>query len=126
MEDYKSSVEKESFYKPQLRVSSDFFYVLDKKFTFNAKVYIQDDVEAKVYVANPLVAGLYPSIPDPSKETITTVKGFVDLGVGGDYKINNKFSVFAKVNNLLNTKYNKFLYYQNNGINIFGGLSYSF
>ncbi len=126
IEDYKSAAEKESFYKPQVRISSDFLYTIDKKFTFNAKVYIQDDSKAKVYVSDPLIGGLYPLVPEGSKETLSTVKGFVDLGVGGDYKVNNKFSVFVKVNNLLNTNYSRYMYYQNYGINIFGGLSYSF
>ena len=126
MEDYKPSVEQESFYKPQLRISSNFGYTYNKKLSFNASVAIQDDSKAKLYTSDPLVGGLYPSIPDLSKETIVTVKGFVDLGIGADYRINNKFSVFAKANNILNTNYSRFLYYQNNGFNIFGGLSYSF
>ncbi len=126
MEDYKPAVETESYYKPQLRIGSNFSYTYNKKLSFNAAVAIQDDSEAKVYVADPQVMGLYPPIPDFSKETVVTVKGFVDLGIGADYKINNKFSVFAKANNLLNTNYSKYLYYRTNGFNIFGGLSYSF
>lgn len=126
MEDYKPAVETESFYKPQLRISSNFFYTYNNKLSFNANVAIQDDTKAKVYNADPQILGLYPSLPDFAKETLVTVKGFVDLGLGADYKINNKFAVFAKANNILNTNYSKFLYYKTNGINIFGGLTYSF
>lgn len=127
MEDYKPSVEKESYFKPQLRVSSNLVYNFNKKLSFNAAVAIQDDSKAKVYTANPLTSlGTYPAIPDPAIEKMVTVKGFVDLGIGADYKINNKFTVFAKANNLLNTNYSNYLYYRTNGFNIFGGLSYSF
>jgi len=127
MEDYKPSVEKESYFKPQLRVSSNLVYNFNKKLSFNAAVAIQDDSKAKVYTANPLTSlGTYPAIPDPAIEKVVTVKGFVDLGIGADYKINNKFTVFAKANNLLNTNYSNYLYYRTNGFNIFGGLSYSF
>lgn len=126
MEDYKAAAEKESYFKPQLRIGSNFSYTYNKKLSFNANVAIQDDSKAKVYSADPQTLGLYPSVPDLSKETIVTVKGFVDLGVGADYKINNKISVFAKANNILNTNYSKYLYYRTNGFNIFGGLSYSF
>ena len=127
MEDYKSAAEQESYFKPQLRISSNFSYTFNKKLSFNADVAIQDDSKAKVYSSDPLTAtGSYPAIPDLTKETLVTVKGFVDLGVGADYKINNKFSVFAKANNILNTNYSKYLYYRTNGFNIFGGLSYSF
>ena len=51
----------------------------------NAAVAVQDDSKAKVYIADPLnPTGTYPPIPDLTKETVVTVKGFVDLGVGAE------------------------------------------
>ncbi len=127
MEDYKAGAEKESYFKPQLRLSSNFMFTLNKKLTFDAAVMIQDDSKAKVFTSNPLnLDGTYPPVPDFTKENVVNVKGFVDLGVGANYKINNKFAAFAKANNILNTNYSKFLYYRLNGFNIFGGLTYSF
>jgi len=128
IEDYKPSVEQKSYFKPQLRVSSNFLLNINKKLSFNADVAVQDDSKAKVYLANPIAIGSnsYPPIPDYNLEKVVNLKGFVDLGIGATYKINNKFSAFAKVNNLLNANYSKYLYYQVNGISIFGGLSYSF
>ena len=128
IEDYKPSVEQKSYFKPQLRVSSNFLLNINKKLSFNADVAVQDDSKAKVYLANPIAVGstTYPAIPDYTIEKVVNLKGFVDLGIGATYKINNKFSAFAKVNNLLNANYSKYLYYQVNGISIFGGLSYSF
>jgi hypothetical protein len=127
LQDYKAGAERESFFKPQLQLSSNLVFVYNKKVTFEAAVAIQDDSRAKVYLINQQdLAGNYPSIPDYSKEKIVTVKGFVDLGLGASYKINPSFSVFARANNTLNSNYSKFLYYRLNGFNIFGGLSYSF
>ncbi len=128
MEDYKPASEKASYFKPQLRVSSDFLLNINQKLSFNANVSIQDDSKAKVYLANPLTPGIgtYPAVPDPTIEQIVNLKGFVDLGIGADYKINKQFSVFAKATNLLNTNYSRYLYYRMNGISIYGGLSYSF
>jgi hypothetical protein len=127
-DDYKSDVETNSYFKPQLRVSSNLLINFNKKLSFNADVAIQDDTKAKVFLANPLAAGSssYPVVPDKSIESIVNIKGFVDLGIGADYKINKKFGVFAKANNLLSTNYSKYLYYRVNGINVFAGLSYSF
>jgi hypothetical protein len=125
IDDWKPASETYSWFKPGLKVSSNFSYTYNKKLSFNAGVVIQDDVKAKVNVAQPVNPLLYV-VPNPSIESIVTVKGFVDLGLGADYRINNKFSVFAKANNILNTNYSKYLYYQVNGFNIFGGLTYSF
>jgi len=125
LDDWKPAAETYSWFKPGLKVSSNFVYTYNKKLSFNAGVVIQDDVKAKVNVQQP-VNPLQYIVPNPGIESIVTVKGFVDLGVGADYRINNKFSVFAKANNILNSNYSRYLYYQVNGFNIFGGLTYSF
>ncbi len=122
-EDYKPAAETQSWFKPQMRLSSDLSYVINKKVTLNASVAIQDDSKAKIYTSAP--ANPYYT-PDPANETVVTVKGFVDLGAGVSYKINNKFSAFAKANNLLNTSYSRYLHYEVIGLNVFGGISYSF
>jgi len=122
-EDYKPAAETQSWFKPQMRLSSDLLFNVTKQISLTASVAIQDDSKAKVYLAAPANPYL---LPDPTNEQVVTVKGFVDLGVGASYKINNKFSAFARVNNLLDSSYSRFLYYQTIGMNIFGGISYSF
>jgi hypothetical protein len=122
-EDYKPAAETQSWFKPQMRLSSDLLYNITKQISLTASVAIQDDSKAKVYLAAPAKPYL---IPDPLNEQVVTVKGFVDLGAGASYKINKQFSAFIKVNNLLDSSYSKFLYYQTIGMNIFGGISYSF
>lgn len=124
LENYKPASESESWFKPQLRVSSNLLYNITDKLNFNAAVAIQGESKAKIYSAQPAVPYV---IPDRSIEQVVNMKGFVDLGIGAGYKINKQFSVFAKANNLLNNTTNgRFLYYQPIGINIFGGLTYSF
>jgi hypothetical protein len=123
IEDYQPALESESWFKPQLRVTSNLLYNITNKISFNAAISIQEDSKAKVYTAAPAVPY---TIPDKSIETMVNVKGFVDLGIGADYQINKQFSVFAKANNLLNTTYSRYLYYPVIGLNVFGGLSYSF
>jgi hypothetical protein len=67
--------------------------------------------------------------PNPSKPgstTPTTINSFADLSGGVDYKINNRFSLFVKVNNILNGTNQTWLYYPDYGFNIFGGVGFSF
>ena len=123
IEDYKPAAETQSWFKPQLRLSSDLMYAITKQITLNAAVAVQGDSKAKVYTAAPANPYL---IPDLANETVVNVKGFIDLGAGATYKINNKFSAFARVNNLLGNKYSKYLYYDAIGLSIFGGIAYSF
>jgi hypothetical protein len=50
----------------------------------------------------------------------------IDLNLRADYRITPKFSIFAMGNNLANRKYQRYLNYQSQGINVIGGLIYSF
>jgi len=123
IEDYKPAAETQSWFKPQMRISSDLLYHITKEISLEASVAIQEESKAKVYLAAP--ASPY-YLPDRQNERMVTVGGFVDLGAGASYKINKQFSAFARVNNLLNSSYSKYLYYQVIGVNMFGGISYSF
>jgi hypothetical protein len=123
LEQYNPDFESESWYKPQVRVSSNLLYNFNKKLSFNAAVAMQGDSKAKLYTAQPANPYL---VPNTDIENIVSVKGFVDLGLGASYKINDRFSAFLKANNLLNKEYSRYLYYQAIGVNVFGGVTYSF
>jgi hypothetical protein len=123
LEQYKPGSETESWYKPQARLSSNLLYNVNKKLNFTAAVAMQGESKAKLYTAAPANPYL---LPDPTIESTVNVKGFVDLGLGAGYKINDKFSAFLRANNLLNTENTKYLYYQAIGVSIFGGVTYSF
>ena len=123
LESYKPGSETESWYKPQVRLNSNLLYNFNKKLNFTAAVAIQGESKAKLFTAQPANPYL---IPDPTIETTVNVKGFVDLGLGAGYKINDKFSAFIRANNLLNTENTRYLYYQAIGVSVFGGLTYSF
>ena len=60
------------------------------------------------------------------KVTPITLNSFADLSGGVDYKVTNKISVFVKVNNILDTTNQSYLYYPDYGFNIFGGVGYAF
>lgn len=118
---YNLAQEQYAWALPNVQLTSNLKYQVTKDFTFEASLYTQGDTKAKTYTHSNLEYA--NSVPI---EKINTVKGFVDLGVGASYQINTKFGAFLRVNNLLNTKYSQYLYYPNVGLNVFGGVSYSF
>ena len=65
--------------------------------------------------------GVYPLVP-VDRQT----NAVVDLSLRADYRITPKFSIFAMGNNLANRHYQRYLNYQSQGINVIGGLTYSF
>ena len=49
-----------------------------------------------------------------------------DIGINAEYQLINRVSVFAQVNNLLNSKYERWYGYQAYGLNVYGGLRLKF
>ena len=82
--------------------SSDVFYVSERK-----------DV---------LYNGIYPS----NFQGTETVSSFVDVNLNGGYHFNDKFSAFLKLNNILNTDYQRFANFDTQGFQALAGVTYKF
>lgn len=70
--------------------------------------------------------GLYNNSFPSSFRAIETVNSFVDVNLNGGYNFNDKFSAFLKLNNVLNTKYQRFANFNTQGFQILGGITYKF
>ena len=57
---------------------------------------------------------------------IEIIDSFVDVNVNGGYHFNDKFSTFIKLNNILNTDYQRFANFNTQGFQILGGIAYKF
>jgi len=68
------------------------------------------------------------TLPFPGSRTVVDrqTNSVIDLGLRADYRITPKFSVFAMGNNLTGRRSQRYLNYQSQGINVIGGLTYSF
>ena len=59
-------------------------------------------------------------------KAIETLNSFVDLNLDGGYHFNDKFSTFLRVNNIMNTKYQRFANFDTQGLQVLGGITYKF
>ncbi len=60
------------------------------------------------------------------KTTSGTGKGGTDLSLGAEFKINKMFSAWVDVNNVLNSKYERWHNFEVYGLNILGGIRVNF
>lgn len=58
--------------------------------------------------------------------TEMTLKGVVDINLGGSYKINDSFHIFANINNIASSRFQKWYLYPTYGINALAGLKMIF
>ncbi len=63
--------------------------------------------------------------PSSISET-TTLNSFIDVNLNGGYHFNDKFSAFLRVNNILDTQYERFANFETQGFQILGGITYKF
>ncbi len=93
------------------------------KFGASSTIKKKVNVWAELYVYGQRFA-LEKITMQPAKQI--TMDGFLDLNVGVNYDINDKFSVWVKASNLLNSPYERFYNYPVQGLEVMAGISYKF
>jgi hypothetical protein len=95
--------------EPAIRVKGDVQWQLLKSLQLNAYLLVLDEIYGE----------------RPSGGSIK-LDGVADLGIGAEYQLVPKLSLWLNVGNLLNRENERWMGYQGYGINIFGGLRFRF
>ncbi|GAB3989125.1 TonB-dependent receptor [Spirosoma daeguense] len=96
--------------RPRIAATWTNSYILDKKLFITADLYFYEGITNKNFVSG-----------------ITyTLKPIYDANVKIDYFLGKQLSAFVSLNNIFGQNYQRYLYYQNQGLNFLGGISYSF
>ena len=110
---YSMDKEEKAWQKPGLTASLETYYIVKKKkLTLSANLTTQSGMQARTFVGTDVVA--------------EKMKGWLDLGLGAEYRINQRFSAFVKLNNLLNQGYEKWYNYPVQKLNVMVGIGFSF
>jgi hypothetical protein len=72
------------------------------------------------------VIGLNRQFARTFVETEERIKGLADVNLGAEYRYNKRLGMFLQLNNILNVRYSRYLYYPTQRFNLLGGVSYSF
>lgn len=107
---YNTSTLEKAWHRPNFTTSLLASYNIHKKIYINTDIYYISGLIGKNYISDKEVK----------------LDGIFDASVKIDYKFSNVFSAFIEVNNILTKKYQRYLYYPVKGINVIGGISYSF
>ncbi|WP_069658239.1 TonB-dependent receptor [Arcticibacter eurypsychrophilus] len=108
---YSMDVQEKAWLKPEFKISSSARLSVTKEITIDGELVLNDASSALVY------------LPTPS---VVKVKGYADVSAGAEYVHKQKVGIFLRVNNMLNNDYQRLLYYPQLGLNVIGGVNYSF
>jgi hypothetical protein len=114
LNEYNTKTEEEAWFKPKFRLFSNAHLSISKKFLLDAELVLNGDTKALTFGST------------PEERQITNISSYADLSVGAEYILKQKFGIFLRANNIFGNEYQRFLYYPNLGLNILGGLNYSF
>ena len=96
--------------RPQVTTTWTNSYILNKKLFVTADLYFYQGILNKNFISN----------------TVYTLKPIYDANVKIDYFLGKQVSAFVSLNNIFSQNYQRYLYYQSQGLNFLGGISYSF
>ncbi|MFN6943953.1 MAG: hypothetical protein ACK4ND_03330 [Cytophagaceae bacterium] len=101
---------EQAWHRPSFINTFNASYNLHDKIFFNTDIYYISGISARNFTTGQTFD--LPSI--------------VDMNVKIDYRFSPLFSAFVEANNILSKNYQRYLYYPVRGVNILGGLTYSF
>ena len=106
---YELDEEAKAWHMPSFKTNITVQYKFNEKVFINAEVYGLDKTFAKL----------------PGNE-VETLPGIVDLNLGGEYKFNKYFTMFANLNNLLDQKHLRWYNYPSYGFNAMAGVKLNY
>lgn len=110
---YNMDVQEEAWFQPDFRLFSNARFTINKKFTIDGEIVVNDKTSALIYSGS-------------QSPEIVNIKSYVDFSAGAEYLYKEKVGIFLRANNIFGNKYERYLYYPKVGLNIIGGLNYSF
>lgn len=108
---YSMDTEEKAWHKPALELALNTHYTLNK-LTLTAGMQSMQGLFARTYRSGMPVA--------------EQLNAWFDLSLGGEYRINTRFSAFIKLNNLLSQDYERWYHYPVQGFNALAGVGFSF
>jgi len=120
--DYKMASEAEPWNLPKFKLTAGTQLHITPQLTINGTLLFRGSTYDETFISSTVTGNATArtySLP-------VAIKSFADLSGGAEYKINNTFSIFGQVNNILNSNPQVWRNYQAYGFNIFGGVAAHF
>ena len=114
---YSTEFEDEPWNLPDIKGNLFLDYQIDEHWFAGAGLFYVGERKDQFYEEGTLL---------PTNPITITLDSYFDANAHLGYKINDQFSVFAKANNMVNKKYERWLNYPVQGIQFLAGLTYQF
>jgi len=109
---YTMENESKPWYTPEFKLSFAANYIYKERFIFKGEIFANSEMYAKIFETNKMIA--------------KKIDGMLDINLGLEYRHTKSLSGFINLNNIANSKYEKWYNYPVQGFNVLLGITYSF
>ncbi len=115
---YSTDTESEAWNLPEVQASLFADYQITEQWFAGVNLFFMGEREDLIFSNDPADILIQP--------TVTTLDSYFDANAHVGYRFNNRLSAFARVNNILDTNYQKWLNYEVQGLQGMVGATYKF
>lgn len=119
IDQYTMAYQEETWHTPKMRLAANARFNISEKLYIDAEALFHGNTFGRTYQYQ-------NGLPINNTPVVQSIPSFLDLSAGAEYKATKQLGIFAKANNILNTEYQRYLYYPRLGFNIIGGVNFSF
>ena len=117
--EYTLKTYEQAWYMPKLRMTANTRINIVDKLYLDGEILVQG-------ISYTQLPALYqtPSTQGPAQKT--SIPAFADLSAGLEYRATKQLGIYVRANNLLGKEYERFAFYPRLGLNVIGGVNFSF
>lgn len=124
--EYDLQTEEEAWYLPKLQIGANTRINISDRLYLNGELLFMGQTYGKTIGVEAWQQAMLSSQWWMPAYEIVTVPAFVDLSAGLEFRATERLGVSVRVNNILNQEYERYLYYPRLGLNVIGGVNFSF
>lgn len=120
--EYNLQKHAEAWYMPKLQLTANTRINISDRLYVDGELLFMGQTYTQTYAYNSLL-GNAPIVSAPEKVTIPS---FLDLSAGLEFRVTERLGLYGRVNNMLGKGYERYHYYPRMGLNVMGGVNFSF
>lgn len=115
-----------AWYLPKMRLAANARFNISDKVYIDGELLFQGQTYGLIRDPNIDLSGYAFTELSEAGQRRVTIPAFADLSAGAEYRATDRIGIYVRLNNMLGTQYERYLFYPRLGLNVIGGVNFSF
>ncbi|WP_262247040.1 hypothetical protein [Parapedobacter soli] len=118
--------QEEAWYTPKMRMAANARFNISDKLYIDGELLFQGQTYGLVPDGNIDLSDYAITEVGTTGMRKATIPSFADLSAGAEYRATDRIGIYVRLNNMLGANYERYLFYPRLGLNVIGGINFSF